>query len=125
MVAIAEPRSPTRLALARQCVGSGSSARDKNPEPGTDRNGQYSAPGLTDGGGSIVERHAYTAYGQVTFADASGTVQAASESSKRYTYAGRDADQRGQSASKGSSLFDASKRRFEVAASTGSPFRIR
>ncbi len=43
-------------------------------------------------GGSIIERYAYTAYGEVTFADASGTVQAASASNNRYTYTGREWD---------------------------------
>jgi RHS repeat-associated protein len=56
------------------------------------RNQQYSITALTDGGGSIVERYAYTAYGQATFADASGTVQAASASNNRYTYTGREWD---------------------------------
>lgn len=57
------------------------------------RNQQYSITALTDGGGAIVERYAYTAYGQVTFADASGTVQAASASNNRYTYTGREWDE--------------------------------
>ena len=56
------------------------------------RNQQYSITALTDGGGSIVERYAYTAYGQVTFADASGTVQAASASNNRFTFTGREWD---------------------------------
>ena len=92
MVAIVEPSRPTRRAHARQCVGSGSCARDKTPDPGTDRNQQYIITALTDGGGAIVERHAYTAYGQVTFADASGTVQTNSASNNRYTYTGREWD---------------------------------
>ena len=92
MVAIVEPSRPTRRVHAQPCVGSGACARDKTPDPGTDRNQQYSITALTDGGGSIVERYAYTAYGQVTFADASGTVQAASPSDNRYTYTGREWD---------------------------------
>jgi RHS repeat-associated protein len=57
------------------------------------RNQQYSITALTDGGGSIVERYAYTAYGQVTFANASGTVQSTSASNNRYAYTGREWDQ--------------------------------
>jgi len=57
------------------------------------RNQQYSITALTDGGGSIAERYAYTAYGQVTFANASGTVQATSASNNRITYTGREWDQ--------------------------------
>lgn len=54
------------------------------------RNQQYSITALTDDSGTIVERSAYTAYGQVTFHDASGTVQTASASNNnRYTYTGR------------------------------------
>jgi len=56
------------------------------------RNQQYSITALTDGGGSIAERYAYTAYGQVTFANASGTVQATSASNNRYAYTGRRAN---------------------------------
>ncbi len=93
MVAIVEPSRPTRRAHARQCVGSGSCARDKTPDPGTDRNQQYSITAPTDGGGAIVERYAYTAYGQVTFADASETVQNASASTNRYAYTGRERDE--------------------------------
>ncbi len=58
-----------------------------------DSNQQYSITALTDGGGTIVERYAYTAYGQVSFHDASGTVQTASASNSRYTYTGREWDE--------------------------------
>ncbi len=92
MVAIVEPSRPTRRAHARQCMGSGSCAHDKPPKPGTDRNQQYSITALTDGGGTIIERYAYTAYGQVTFADAGGTLQTGSASNNRYTYTGREWD---------------------------------
>lgn len=57
------------------------------------RNQQYSITALTDGGGTIVERYAYTAYGQGSFHDASGTVQTASASNNRYTYTGREWDE--------------------------------
>jgi len=57
------------------------------------RNQQYSITALTDGGGSIVERYAYTAYGQVTFANAGGTVQSTSASNNRYTNTGREWDE--------------------------------
>ncbi len=89
MVAIVEPRRPTRRAHARQCVGS--CARDKNPDPGTVRNQQYSVTALTDGG-TITERYSYTAYGQPTFFDGSGTAISASAEDNRYTYTGREWD---------------------------------
>jgi RHS repeat-associated protein len=57
------------------------------------RNQQYSITALTDGSGSVVERYAYSAYGQVTFANASGTVQSTSVSNNRYTYTGREWDE--------------------------------
>jgi RHS repeat-associated protein len=57
------------------------------------RNQQYSITAVSDGGGSVVERYAYSAYGQVSFADASGTVQTASVSNNRYTYTGREWDE--------------------------------
>jgi RHS repeat-associated protein len=54
------------------------------------RNQQYSITALTDGGGSIVERYAYTAYGQVTILDSSLSPLASSNSGNRYTYTGRE-----------------------------------
>ncbi len=54
------------------------------------RNQQYSIISLTDGGGSIAERYAYSAYGQVAFANAAGTPQTSSASHNRYTYTGRE-----------------------------------
>ncbi|MEX1027918.1 MAG: RHS repeat-associated core domain-containing protein, partial [Candidatus Paceibacterota bacterium] len=48
---------------------------------------------MTDASGSIVERYAYTAYGQPTFLDASGTVLTASAEDNRYTYTGREWDE--------------------------------
>jgi RHS repeat-associated protein len=65
----------------------------QNLKRSSHRNQQYSITALTDGSGSVVERYAYTAYGQVTFANASGTVQAASASNNRYTYTGREWDE--------------------------------
>jgi hypothetical protein len=54
---------------------------------------QYSTASLTDGGGSIVERYAYTAYGQVTFFDGSGSQISNPEISNRYTYTVREWDE--------------------------------
>jgi RHS repeat-associated protein len=56
------------------------------------RNQQYSIIAVTDGGGSVVERYAYSAYGQVTIADASGSVISDSAIANRYTYIGREWD---------------------------------
>jgi RHS repeat-associated protein len=57
------------------------------------RNQQYSITAVSDGGGSVVERYAYSAYGQVTIADASGSVISGSAIANRYTYTGREWDQ--------------------------------
>jgi len=93
MVAFAEPRRPPRRAYAPQCVGSSSCAnRLDQPLPRNDRNQQYSIIALTNGGGSIVERYAYTAYGQPTIFDSSLSLLATSNSGNRYTYTGREWD---------------------------------
>jgi len=57
------------------------------------RNQQYSIIAVTDGGGSVVERYACNAYGNVTIADASGSVVSNSAISNRYTFKGREWDQ--------------------------------
>jgi RHS repeat-associated protein len=57
------------------------------------RNQQYSITAVSDGGGSVVERYAYSAYGQVTIAGASGSVISNSAISNRYTYTGREWDE--------------------------------
>ena len=54
------------------------------------RNQQYSIIALTDGVGAIQERYAYSAYGELTVLDGSGTVQSGSDN--RYTYTGREWD---------------------------------
>lgn len=90
MVAFAETSRPTHRAYAPKCVGSSSCARGKNPSLGVDRNGQYSITALTNASGTIVERYAYTAYGQPTFTDASGTPLTTSAENNRYTYTGRE-----------------------------------
>jgi RHS repeat-associated protein len=79
----------------------------QNLKRSSHRNQQYSITALTDGSGSVVERYAYTAYGQVTFANASGTVQAASASNNRYTYTGREWDE-------GLSLFHYRARKYDA-----------
>jgi len=94
MVAFAEPSRPTRRAPARPCEGSAPSAPGKNPVLHTDRNQQYSVTALTNGGGAIVERYAYTAYGQPTFLDGSGTTLTSSAEDNRYTYTGREWDEK-------------------------------
>ena len=52
----------------------------------------YSVTAVTTSAGSIAERYAYTAYGQPTVLDASGTVISATTLSNRYTYTGREWD---------------------------------
>jgi RHS repeat-associated protein len=57
------------------------------------RNQQYSITAVSDGGGSVVERYAYSAYGQVTIADGSGSQISNLAISNRYTYTGREWDE--------------------------------
>jgi RHS repeat-associated protein len=56
------------------------------------RNQQYSIIALTNGGGSVTERYAYSAYGTPTITNASGTVQTSSSNNNCYTYTGREWD---------------------------------
>ncbi len=57
-----------------------------------DRTQQYSITALTDGAGQVVERYAYTAYGEPTILDASLTVLPDSAVDNRYLYTGREWD---------------------------------
>ncbi|XZE46996.1 RHS repeat domain-containing protein [Pirellulaceae bacterium SH467] len=56
-------------------------------------NQQYSITAVTTSSGSVAERYAYTAYGQPTILDASGSVLSSSAINNRYTYTGREWDQ--------------------------------
>jgi RHS repeat-associated protein len=56
------------------------------------RNQQYSILALTDSSGNVSERYAYTAYGQPTFLDSSGSQISNSAISNRYTYTAREWD---------------------------------
>jgi RHS repeat-associated protein len=56
------------------------------------RNQQYSITAVTTSAGTISERYAYTAYGQPTTLDASGTVLQTSNFSLRYSFTGREWD---------------------------------
>jgi len=56
------------------------------------RGQQYSVIAMTNGGGSIAERYAYSAYGTPTITDASGTTLTTSAENNRYTYTGREFD---------------------------------
>ena len=56
------------------------------------RNQQFSIYAITDAAANIVERYAYTAYGQPTILNAAATVIATSAISNRYTYTAREWD---------------------------------
>ncbi len=56
------------------------------------RNQQYSITTVTTSSGSVAERYAYTAYGQPTILDGSGSVLSSSSINNRYTYTGREWD---------------------------------
>ena len=55
-------------------------------------NQQYSVTAITTSTGAVAERYAYTAYGQPTILDASGTVLPTSNFSLRTSYTGREWD---------------------------------
>jgi RHS repeat-associated protein len=57
------------------------------------RNQQYSVIAMSNGGGTITERYAYSAYGTPTITDASGTALTTSADNNRYTYTGREFDE--------------------------------
>ena len=57
------------------------------------RGQQFSINAMTNGGGSVVERYAYTAYGTPTITDSAGVVQAVSSEGNRYLYTGREWDE--------------------------------
>jgi RHS repeat-associated protein len=57
------------------------------------RNQQYSITAMTSSTGAVAERYAYTAYGQPTILNASGTVLTSSAVGNRYTYTGREWDE--------------------------------
>jgi len=57
------------------------------------RNQQYSITAMTTSTGAVAERYAYTAYGQPTILNASGTVLTSSAVGNRYTYTGREWDE--------------------------------
>ncbi|AMV32614.1 tRNA nuclease WapA precursor [Pirellula sp. SH-Sr6A] len=56
-------------------------------------NQQYSISAVSTSSGSVAERYAYTAYGQPTILDGSGSVLSSSAINNRYTYTGREWDQ--------------------------------
>jgi RHS repeat-associated protein len=90
---------PSCTLTARPCAASQKAAttpltnHKKNHQPRFIRNQQYSITAVSDGGGSVVERYAYSAYGQVTFADASGSEISNSAIANRYIYTGREWDE--------------------------------
>ena len=57
------------------------------------RNQQYSVIALTNGGGTVTERYAYSAYGTPTITDGAGTTLTTSAENNRYTYTGREYDE--------------------------------
>jgi RHS repeat-associated protein len=60
---------------------------------GYHRNQQYSITAMTTSTGAVAERYAYTAYGQPTICNASGSVLTSSAVGNRYTYTGREGDE--------------------------------
>jgi RHS repeat-associated protein len=56
------------------------------------RNQQYSIVGLSDAAGTLVERYAYTAYGELAILAPNRTARTTSSFQNRYTYTGREWD---------------------------------
>jgi RHS repeat-associated protein len=56
------------------------------------RNQQYSTYAITSSAGTVLERYAYTAYGQPSLFAGNGTARATSSYSIRHTYTGREWD---------------------------------
>jgi RHS repeat-associated protein len=57
------------------------------------RNQQYSTYAITSSTGTVLERYAYTAYGQPTILHSSGSVLASSSIAIRHSYTGREWDE--------------------------------
>jgi len=55
-------------------------------------NQQYSTVALTNSSGEVVERYAYTAYGELLITDFAGTPRASTAHGNRYVYTGREWD---------------------------------
>jgi RHS repeat-associated protein len=55
-------------------------------------NQQYSITAITTSSGAIAERYAYSAYGEPTILDSSGSTLASSAINNRYSYTGREWD---------------------------------
>gem|GEM_PF-2507364 len=55
-------------------------------------NQQYSITAVTTSAGSVTERYAYSAYGEPTICDPSGSTLSSSAINNRYTYTGREWD---------------------------------
>ncbi|MFN9639942.1 MAG: RHS repeat domain-containing protein [Pirellula sp.] len=55
-------------------------------------NQQYSITAITTSAGAVAERYAYSAYGEPTILDGSGSVIASSAINNRYSYTGREWD---------------------------------
>ncbi|QDV43569.1 tRNA3(Ser)-specific nuclease WapA precursor [Stieleria neptunia] len=63
-----------------------------NPKHYYHRTQQYSITALTDSSGTIKERYAYDAYGNLSIFDGSGSSRTATTEGNRYTYTGRERD---------------------------------
>jgi RHS repeat-associated protein len=84
--------SPTStISFARQTPDQ-SHVEDRNRAGEYCCNQQYSVTAITTSTGAISERYAYSAYGQPTILDASGSILSTSSISNRYTYTGREWD---------------------------------
>jgi RHS repeat-associated protein len=84
--ALANRISPRKTRRIHACANTTSPPRSQCSQ-------QYSITALTDSSGNIKERYAYSAYGELTITDGSGTVRSATAEGNRYTYTGREWDE--------------------------------
>ena len=69
------------------------SKRQKRSQQDDCRNQQYSIVAMTNSAAAIVERYAYSPYGEPVFATGAGVVLTESAKDNRYTYTGREWDE--------------------------------
>ncbi len=83
---------PQQTATDTQCLQGESLCFTASLHPTHQSNQQYSILSLSDSSGAVVERISYTAYGQPTFTNATGTTLSSSAKATRYSYTGREWD---------------------------------
>jgi len=95
---IASIDSASEAQFTASFFGSTKSLHGENAIPSADTtthnhsNQQYSITAITTSAGAIAERYAYSAYGEPTICDSSGSTLSSSAINNRYSYTGREWD---------------------------------